>query len=198
VAALTLVRRGEVAAALAGYAGAEAEVRARVAAQYPDLQLGPGFVWDQGVHRWTLAGALPALLGARARGPIAAAEASRHAAAARVAEVQDALLATAGRALEGCRGAVLERAAADSQRIAAGRVAALARAAYDRGEAGGLELGRADLLELRAAAAARVAARRLERAGLDLELAAAQWLGASPAPWPDPAIEPFTPAEEPR
>ena len=42
LATLALVRRGEVAAALAGYAGAEADVRARMAAQYPDLELGPG------------------------------------------------------------------------------------------------------------------------------------------------------------
>jgi outer membrane protein TolC len=198
VAGLVMVRRAEVARALAAYAAAEADLRSRVAAQYPDLELGPGFIWDQGVHRWTLAVALPALLGIRVRGPIAAAEADRHAAAARVAEVQDALLAEAGTALEACRAAGLERAVADSQRVAAERVAALARAAYDRGETGRLEVARAELLQLRSTAAERAAARRLEAAGLELELAAAEWRGSELARWPDPRVEPFTPAEEPR
>jgi cobalt-zinc-cadmium efflux system outer membrane protein len=195
---LVMVRRAEVARALAAYAAAEAHVRSRVAAQSPDLELGPGFIWDQGVHRWTLAVALPALLGVRARGPIAAAEADRHAAAARVAEVQDALLAATGTALEACRAAGLELAVADSQRTAAERVAALARGAYDRGETGRLDLARAELLQVRSAAAERAAAGRLERAGLELELAAAEWRGSDPVRWPDPRVEPFTPAEESR
>jgi outer membrane protein TolC len=198
VAGQAMRRRPEVARALAGYAAAEAEVRSRVAAQYPDLELGPGFIWDQGVHRWTLTTALPALLGLRARAPVAAAEADRHAAASRVAEAQDALFAEAGSALEACRGAAVERAVADSQLAAAERVATLARAAYDRGESGRLELARAELLQVRAAAAGRAAARRLERAGLALELAAAEWLGTDTARWPDPRAEPFTPGEESR
>jgi cobalt-zinc-cadmium efflux system outer membrane protein len=198
LAGLTMIRRPELAQALARYAAAEADVRARVAASHPDLELGPGFIWDQGVHRWTLAAALPALLGVRARGPITAAEADRHAAAARVAEVQDALFAEAGAALESCRGAAVERGVADSLRVAADRVAALAQAAYDRGETGRLELARAELLQVRALTAERAAARRLERAGLELELAAAQWIGAEAASWPDRHVEPFTPPEEAR
>jgi outer membrane protein TolC len=198
LAGMVVVRRAEVARALAAYAAAEADVRSRVAAQYPDLELGPGFIWDQGVHRWTLAVALPALLGVRARGPIAAAEADRHAAAARVAEVQDALLSGAGTALEACRAAELELAVADSQLVAAERVAALARGAYDRGETGRLEVARAELLQLRTAAAERAAMRRWERAGLELELAAAEWRGSERARWPDPRVETFSPAEEPR
>jgi len=196
LAALALVRRAEVARALAEYAAAEADLRSRVAARFPDLELGPGFIWDQGVNRWTLALALPALLGIRTRGPIAAAEASRFAAAARVAEVQDDIFAQTVRALEGCRGAAIERAVADSQRVAVARVAALARAAYDRGETGRLELARAELLQARAAAAERAAGRRLERAGLELELAAAEWRGTEAVRWPDPRVEPFTPDEE--
>ena len=198
VTALALVRRAEMARALAAYAGAEAEVRARVAATYPDLELGPGFIWDQGVHRWTLGAVLPALLGLRSRAPIAQAEALRHAEAARVGEAQDELLAETGRALEACRGAALERTVADSQRVVAGRLAELARAAYERGETGRLDLARAELLQARAAALEGAARRRLERAGLRLELAAAEWRGAGASPWPDLREAPFTPDEEPR
>ena len=74
---LALSTRPEIARALAEYAGAEASLKLQVAHQFPDLDLGPGFIWDQGVHRWTLALALPALLGFRNRGPIREAEAAR-------------------------------------------------------------------------------------------------------------------------
>jgi hypothetical protein len=102
----------------------------------------------------------------------------------------------AGTALEACRaGAGARRADFAASRR---RTAALARAAYDRGETGRLEVARAELLQLRSTAAERAAARRLEAAGLELELAAAEWRGSELARWPDPRVEPFTPAEEPR
>ena len=195
LATLALRRRGEVAGALAGYAEAEADLHSRVAGRHPDLELGPGFIWDQGVHRWTLAAALPALLGLRARAPIAAAEASRHAAAGKVAEVQDALFAEVEGAFERCHGAALERAVADSQRVAAEQVAALARAAYDRGETGRLELARAGLLRATARAAERAARGREERAGLELEVATGSWPQAETMRWPDPVLEPYLPED---
>jgi outer membrane protein TolC len=198
VIALALRRRGEIARALAAYATAEADVRQRVAAQVPDLELGPGFIWDQGVDRWTLSAALPALLGLRRKAPVAAAEARRHAAAARVDEVQDELIGEVSRALESCRGASLEATVADSQRVASAQVAALARAAYERGEHGRLDLARAELLVARADAAGRAAGRSLERAGLELELAAGEWAGAGDRPWPDPRTDSFTPDREPQ
>ena len=198
VIARALQRRGEVARALADYAAAEADVRSRVAALSPDVELGPGFIWDQGVDRWTLSAALPALLGLRNRKPVAAAEARRLAAAARVDEAQDGIIMEVTRALEACRGAALEVGVADSQRVAAERVRELARAAYERGERGRLDLARAELLVTRAAATSRAVARALERAGLALELAAGEWVAAGDRAWPDPRTERFTPDEEQR
>jgi outer membrane protein TolC len=134
IEALALTARPEMGRSLAEYAAAEAAVRVEVARQYPDLELGPGFIWDQGVHRWTLALALPNLLGFRNRAAITEAEAARAAAGARVAETQELLLAEVAMAVSGCRGAVLERGAADSQVVVAARAAELAQAAYQRGE----------------------------------------------------------------
>ena len=195
VAGLAVSRRPEIASALAEYAAAEAALRTEVAASYPSLELGPGFIWDQGVHRWTLGAALPALLGLANHRPIAAAEARRRAAAAGVAEAQDRILAQADRATETCRGAELEQAVADSQSAAASRSAAITRAAYDRGEVGRLEVARAELLLERAAAARRAAERRVERAGLDVEIAAGEWRELRSPRWPDPRTQPF-PQEE--
>ena len=165
LAALALTRRPEIGGALAEYAVAEAGLRGEVARQYPDLDLGPGFIWDQGVHRWTLALALPNLLKFRNHSAIDEAVAGRAAAAARVAEIQDALLGDAGRAAGRCRGARLEAAAADSQVVVAERQAALARAAYERGETSRLDPVLAALGVVRAERARRLQAGRLVAAG---------------------------------
>jgi outer membrane protein, heavy metal efflux system len=185
LATLALTRRPELARALAEYGVAEADVRLEVARQRPDLELGPGFIFDQGVKRWTLGLALPNLLGFRNRAPIAEAEAARRAAAERVAEAQDSVLAELDAASARCRGAALERAAADSQVAVAGRAAELARAAYARGETTRLEPALAELTLVRAEAARHVAEGNLRAAGQALEAAAGMWAGAPDERWPD-------------
>jgi outer membrane protein TolC len=182
-------RRPEIAIALAEYAGAEARLRLEVARQFPDLELGPGFVWDEGVSRWALAFALPALLGSRNRGAIREAEAAREVARLRVAEAQDSVLGAMDLAAQRCRGAVRELAAADSVVAGAERLQARERAAYDRGETSSLEPARAELQVVRARRARRAAERRLLLAALELELAG----GGPPSaegPWPDPRDDP--------
>lgn len=184
-----LERRHEVTVVLGEYAVAESRLRLEVARQFPDLELGPGFVWDQGVNRWALAFALPALLGSRNRGAIGEAEAVREVAGLRVAEVQDSILADVDMAVQGCRGAALELAAADSVVSAAERLHRRDREAYERGETSSLEPARAQLLLLRATRARRAAERRLARASIELERAA----GGPPSPggaWPDPRQDP--------
>jgi outer membrane protein TolC len=189
LAALTLTRRPELAGALAEYAVAEAAVRLEVARQRPDLDLGPGFIFDQGVKRWTLALALPGLFGFRNRAPIAEAEAGRTAAAARVAEAQDALLAELDAALAGCRGAALGRTAADSQVAVATRAAELAQAAWQRGETTRLEPALAALALARAERARLAAEGRARRAGQALDAAVGLWSGPGGETWPDVRVD---------
>jgi outer membrane protein, heavy metal efflux system len=188
-AADAVQRRTEIATALAEYAISESRLRLEVARQYPDLELGPGFLWDEGVYRWTVAFALPALLGSRNRGAILEADASRDVAALHVAEVQDSVLADVDLALEGCRGSQLELAAADSVVAAAERLERREREAYERGETTTLEPARAELQLSRARRARRAAERRLSLASLELERAA----GGPPSAdghWPDPRQDP--------
>ena len=182
-------QRTEVATALAEYAISESRLRLEVARQFPDLELGPGFVWDEGVNRWALAFALPALLGSRNRGAIHEADAARDVAGLHVAEVQDSVLADVDMAIQGCRGASLEFAAADSVVAAAERLHRREREAYERGETSGLEPARAELQLLRARRARGAAGRRLALASLELERAA----GGPPSAdgrWPDPRQDP--------
>jgi len=175
--------------ALAEYAVAEAELRLQVARQYPDLELGPGFIWDQGVHRWTLALALPNLLAFRNRAAIREADALRAASAARVAEVQDDLLGGVAAAIARCQGALLEGAAADSQVAAARRARERADAAYARGETSRLDPALAALTAVRADRARTDAEIRLVSASLALEGAAADWGNGEHEDWPDPRTD---------
>lgn len=192
-----LGRRHDVARALGRYAVAESRLRLEVARQYPDLELGPGFIWDQGVNRWTLALALPALLGARNRGAIAGAVAAREVAGLHVAEVQDSVLADVESAVQRCRGAILEVVGADSVVAAAATLLERDRAAYQRGETTRLESARAELQLLRARRAHRGARQRLAVASLELERVAG---GPSPEAadqWPDPRVDPEEEARRP-
>jgi outer membrane protein TolC len=184
--ALGLTRRPEMGRVLAEYAAAEAGVRLEVARQYPDLELGPGFIWDQGVHRWTLALSLPNLLGFRNRAAITQAEAARAAAGARVAEVQDALLAEVGAAVSRCRGTTLERAAADSQVSASASAARLAQAAYERGETSSLEPALAGLAVVRAERLRESARAREASSSAALVSAVGNYPVVDTERWPDP------------
>jgi outer membrane protein, heavy metal efflux system len=184
--AMALSHRAEVGQALAEYAGAEAALHLQVARQYPDLDLGPGFIWDQGVHRWTVALAAPALLAFRNRAPIAEAVAARSAAAARIAEVQDSILVQVGVSAAGCRGARLEQVGADSQVVAARRALSLAEAAYQRGETTRLDAALAELGVVRAERAGRAAERTLRSAAVALDDAVGVWRGVAGSRWPDP------------
>jgi outer membrane protein TolC len=185
---IALRSRAEISRALAGYALAEADLRQQIAQQYPDLELGPGFIWDQGVHRWTLALGLPRLLLNRNRGPIAEATALRRAAAARVAEAQEQVLGETGAGRLGCRAARVELTAADSQLVVTERAAELAGIAFRRGETGRIEVAQAQLSLLRARRTQHSATRRWVGAGLELERAAGVWQ-ESGARWPDPRME---------
>lgn len=186
LAALALSRRPEIGRALAEYALAESGVRLEVARQYPDLDLGPGFIWDQGVHRWTLALVLPNLLGFRNRAAITEAERARTATASRVAQVQDDLLAEADAATARCRGAMLEVEAADSELAVSGRVAALADSAYRRGETSRLEPALANVSVVRAARLDHAARLRAVAAAAALRWSIGGWEPGGAARWPDP------------
>jgi outer membrane protein TolC len=85
---LALTNRLDVRRALADYEVAEQDVRAAVAQQYPNIALGPGYLYDQGDRKITLTPALPVPLFHGAGAAIAHAVAARTAAALRFDQVQ--------------------------------------------------------------------------------------------------------------
>jgi outer membrane protein, heavy metal efflux system len=188
-----LQTRADVGTALAAYAEAEGELRVAVAEQYPDLSLGPGIGWEQGIGRWSLGLGLAKIGVNRNRGPIAEAEARREGAAVRFAEVQQNALREVASGVAECRGARVEEAQADTLFRGAARRLALAQAAYERGETGETEVSFAQLGLVRAQHTRDVATRRLAAAQLGLERAVGGWLGASAPKWPD-LTQPARPA----
>ncbi len=90
---LALVNRTDIRQALADYDVAEQDLRAAVAKQYPDIGFGPGYLFDQGAHKITLALDFPVPLFDNGSAAIDAAIAARKVAAAKFDEVQAAALA---------------------------------------------------------------------------------------------------------
>jgi len=145
-------------------------------------------VWDGGVNRWNLLGALPRLPLNRNRGPIAEATARREAAGVHVGAVQQAVLADVATARAACAGALRDMTTADSALRALSSEAAAVARAVERGERGERDQLAMALVQARAARVRQLAASRLAEAGLAMERAMGGWL-AEPAPTLDLGTE---------
>ena len=106
--------RPDIMAALEEYAASQSALQIELAARCPDIQLGPGFEWDQGLDKWGIAGSMPLPLFDRNAGPIAEARARREAAAARFTALQAQVIGEIDQALAARDSARRERDAADS------------------------------------------------------------------------------------
>ncbi len=174
-----LTGRADLLAQLARYAAAEAALRLEIARQYPDIELAPGYFFDQGDHLWTLGTALALPLLDRNAGPIAQAEATRALRAAEFEALQYRAVAQVG-------AAHARLASTRAQADAAAGLLAQAReraAAVERrralGEADRLEVVRAGV-EVLDAQAAVLAARQAAQAAMQaLEEAVQQPLDGS-------------------
>lgn len=186
------VRSWNVGLAMCAYAHAEADLHLACAEQWPDLALGPGFEYDQGLQKWKLdvGSRLPLFHGNDAA--IARARAQRTAAAAAVEEAIATAVAAADRALavlaqrraELATAMALTSSAIEAVRLATARTAA---GADDEGAriSASAALTAAGLAEVRARQDAFAA-------WLTAELAVQSPLGSGLLAW-----DMATPAEEP-
>ena len=181
---LALRHRFDVGVALADYAVAEASLRQQIAQQYPDLNIGPGISWDQGVARWLLAVGTGAIPLTRNRGPLAEAEARRSVQAAHFKVTEDSVLAQVDSAEAACRNVQSEIDAANLLATATRERLRIAQAAYSRGETGRTEVALANLALVRVAHVQRQALQRRQLAGSMLEAALGIWLTAPGIRWP--------------
>ena len=77
VRAAALLGRPDILEALALYAAAESALRLEIAKQNPDINIAPGYEFDQGKNKWGFGFSITLPLFNRNKGPIAEAEAKR-------------------------------------------------------------------------------------------------------------------------
>ncbi len=115
-----LLNRTDVLASLEEYRASEAALQLEVAKQYPDIHLGPGYTWDQGIDKWALGFSIELPVLNRNEGPIAEAEARRVEAEADFNALQARIIGDIGRAVSGY-GASVEKLEAEDKRLSEGR-----------------------------------------------------------------------------
>jgi cobalt-zinc-cadmium efflux system outer membrane protein len=150
-----VIDRLDVRQALAEYAAAEAALQLEIARQHPNIQIGPGYSFEEGSNYFTtgLAAVLPIFN--RNQGPIAQAEAERKLAAARLMAVQSQAIAQSEAALARYRSALAEWRDAQKSRHEIRRILEpLSKQSVTVGEADWLALNGVQLEGVRAAGVA--------------------------------------------
>lgn len=130
---------------LADYDEAEHDLELAIAAQYPDINLSPGYFFDQGDHVWSLVGGIVVPLFASHDAAISAAEARRDAARAAFENVQAGLIADLQRAHAAYHAAVAARSASVVVRAELAQALADLRRDMAAGLSDGLVVKRAEL-----------------------------------------------------
>jgi len=113
-----LLGRADIRHALAAYAATEATLQLEIARQYPDVQLSPGYMFDQGANKFAIGLAVTLPLFDQNQGPIAEAEAARLEARARFLAKQAAAIGEIDQARARYLAAVAELTEAEAARAA--------------------------------------------------------------------------------
>jgi cobalt-zinc-cadmium efflux system outer membrane protein len=136
-----LVSRADVLAALSDYEATQAALQTEIAKQYPDIQLGPGYQYDQTDNKWTLGVNVNLPVFNRNLGAIGEANARREQAAAHVVVIQAAALHDVNQAVTTLAAARQKLATAQAALDASRQQEQRTQTQYDLGE-----LSRPDVL----------------------------------------------------
>jgi outer membrane protein TolC len=186
---LGLSSRPDVLAALAQYAASESALQLALANRVPNIEIGPGYKWDEGQVKWSIG--LAVTLPIASAGPIAEAAAGRDEAAARFNNLQAKAIGEVDQASAAYRLAVQEVGAAQATADAAQEQMQAVELQFQAGEADRLVLLGARLriaVAQQAQLSARIDAHRALGA---LEDALQQPLAPSalPVPYEDPRAQ---------
>ena len=110
-----VLNRLDIRRSLAQYAAAEADLQLEIAKQYPDINIGPGYTYEE-THSFFTGASSTLPLFNRNEGPIAEAKARRQQAAAAFLEIQAQVIVRSERALAVYTSALKEMAEAESLR----------------------------------------------------------------------------------
>lgn len=135
--------------ALAMHAAAEAALQVELRAQYPEIRIRPGLLWDQGAMVWQMGASLPLFSGERQAGPIAEAVARREIAAQDFLALQAQALAALDAARARLAAARLDTDSAEAEQDEARRQATRTEQRFSRGDADRLDrvLARSRVIE---------------------------------------------------
>jgi cobalt-zinc-cadmium efflux system outer membrane protein len=140
-----LLNRADLLAALAEYQASQSALQQEIARQFPDVQIGPGYEFDQSENKWSVGLSVTLPVFSQNQGAIAAAEARRARAEARFRSLQAQIVGDLEQAVEDYRASleketVAERLARELQ-AATDRI----RKMYELGEVTRLEVDAAEL-----------------------------------------------------
>ncbi len=185
-----LLHRADIRRSLLEYAASEAALQLEIAKQRPDIQLSPGYNFDEGHHKITFGPGFDIPVFNRNKGPIAEAEARRAEAEARFNALQAQAIGEMETALAAYKGARTELNDADRtfSTIAKTRVAAMEKA-MAAGEEDRLSVANVRIEGAVTARARLEAERRLQHALGLLDDAVQHPLEPGP-PLPDPGSKP--------
>lgn len=160
-----LRQRADVQALLAQYQAAQSALQLQIAAQYPNVTLGPGYTYDQGDNKYSLAVSAELPVFNRNQGPIAEAAARRAEAGARFIALQASIIGAIDSALARYRAANATLATAEALHGAAESRVHRVERAFDAGLEDRPTLVGAKL-ELVTASVSRLDAERAQRQAL--------------------------------
>ncbi len=169
-----LLNRIDVRRTLLEYAASEASLQLEVARQYPDIDLTPGYSYDEGHNKFTLGSSIPVPLINRNRGPIGEAEARRAEAEARFVAVQSQAIADMERARTGYSAVLGEFEEAQKSAAVQDEIEKAAVRSFESGETDRLSLVTAKLARLAASRVRLEVFRRAQAAFGTLEDAVQQ------------------------
>ncbi|HEV2314306.1 MAG TPA: TolC family protein [Candidatus Acidoferrales bacterium] len=160
-----VLNRLDVRQALATYTAAEASLQLEIARQYPDIQIGPGYTYEEGNSFFTLGLSTMLPVFNRNQGPIAEAEARRKEAAAQFLATQARVIVESQTAFARYSGAWKELTEAERVLKLHGGKVQLAQQTFKAGESGPLPVN-SELLGSAVAASAKLAALSRTQAAL--------------------------------
>ena len=182
-----LLGRPDVRAALAEYQASQSALQLEIAKQYPDVNIGPGYSYDQSENKWSLGVSLTLPVLNQNQGAIAVAKGRRAEAAAKCAALQATVIGQIEQAAATYLASLQKLQTAQSLAGELLKRAEVTRKMYEAGEILKLEVATAQL-EVSANALAQLGARieALQALGqiedvLQLPADLPQWQGMIPA-----------------
>jgi cobalt-zinc-cadmium efflux system outer membrane protein len=140
-----LLHREDLLAALAEYQASQSALQLEIARQYPDVQLGPGYEFDQSENKWTVGLSLTLPVFNQNQGAIATAEAHRAEAAAKFRALQTEIIGNIEQAVASYRAALTKIKTAEALAAEFRTTVDRTRKMYEAGEVVALDVTAAEL-----------------------------------------------------